>query len=137
MSWAADLSRDELIENAELFSKDEEFLKFGKGYLKNAVYSEDTQLIKSLLKAGVDPNIREVWGDDLLHHLVSEYAQTKSTKGKIIKDILTVLLDYGANPNNVGSNNWRALDYCIYKNEKELVDTLVRFGADPELREYI
>lgn len=83
------------------------------------------------------PNIRELWADDLLLYLGHGYKVTKSAKGDIIYRVLELLLSYGANPNNVGSNNWRAIDGFIERKDKELIDLFIRYGADPLQREFI
>jgi ankyrin repeat protein len=105
-------------------------------YLSQAVHRKDLDLVRTLLAEGVGPDVSEAWGDSLLHYLVHEYQVTRSTQGPVVLEILRLLLAYGANPNQVGANNWRAIDMSIDRGLTEVTEIFTRHGADPTQREF-
>lgn len=137
MSWAGALTRDDLLENLDTYRDEPEFVALRNAYLQNAVHTKDVRLVTALLDAGAGPDICEPWGDSLLHYLVHEFQVLRSTQGKTIVTILELLITKGANPEQVGANNWRALDIAIDRELHELVSLFVRHGANPAQREFI
>jgi len=137
MTWAQNLTRDELIGHLAVCRDDPEFIQTRDAYLKSAVLSKDVQLVDLLLKAGANPNHAESWGDTLLHYLVHEYEVTRTTQGAVVLQLADLLLSHGADPELVGGGNWRAIDLCIEHRLNELVSLFVRYGADPKQRAYV
>ena len=137
MNWASKLTREELLADIEVFASHTDFAMHRDRYLRNAVHDLDLELALRLLEAEADPNACESWGDTLLHHLACEYRACRSTKGSKIIEALDLLLRFGADPNKVGANNWRAVDGCIDRNEAELVSLFIEYGADPKQREFL
>jgi ankyrin repeat protein len=137
MSWARALTRDELFENIEIYRDNPEFVEWRNSYLEHAVHEKDLQLVNLLLEAGAGPDVVSTWSDSLQHYLVEEYLALRSTQGQTVVSILEALLSHGANPEHAGTNNRRAIDLAIDRNVPELRDVFVRFGANPEKREFL
>ena len=137
MNWVTQLTRDELLNDIDAFRDNEEFLRVRDSYMRHAIESLDCELTERLLETGANPMSLELWGDDLLHSLAYEYISARTTKGSDIVRIMEMVLEYGADPNHVGQNNWRAIDICIEHNAHALVDLLVKHGASPRQREFI
>ncbi|MES9834531.1 MAG: hypothetical protein ABW139_20050 [Candidatus Thiodiazotropha sp. DIVDIV] len=130
------LDRETLIERLkelELWPELEEELH---RYLGNAVYSKDFEYIQALLKAGANPNPKDNL-DCYIQHYLHEYQVEKTTKGRLILEIVELLLKYGANPNRVWCNNQRAYDYAKAWHVSPFVELLKKYGADTKEREYI
>jgi ankyrin repeat protein len=137
MNWASQLSRDDLLENVEYYRNDPDFIAFRDNYLDHAVQSKDLRLVRALLDAGAGPDVFEPWGDTLQHYLVHEYCVLHSTQGRVVLEILELLLSRGADPEHVGSNNLRAIDLAMRTYHPELTDLFIRFGANHKPREQI
>jgi hypothetical protein len=105
--------------------------------LVRAVQSKDVERVRALLAAGHGPDVVESWGDSLLHYLVHEYQVTRSSQGPAVLAILESLLKHGASPEQVGANNWRAIDISIEAGLNEVTDIFVRYGASRVQREFI
>ena len=66
--------------------------------LFSAVKAGDVEDVRSLLKAGADPNARDEWRDTPLHE--ATYVQNVSGSGiEAAMEIIRLLLKAGANPN--------------------------------------
>jgi hypothetical protein len=100
------------------------------------VHAKDVERVRALLETGHGPDVVEPWGDSLLHYLVHEFQVTRSTQGPRVLEIIELLLKYGANPEQVGANNWRAVDLSIEAGLKELTEVFVRYGAKDAQREF-
>jgi hypothetical protein len=137
MSWAENLTREELIDHLDVYRDHPEFLHARDAYLKRAVIAKDVELADLLLKAGANPDWAELGGDSLLLYLVHEYEATHTSQGPLVLRLATLLLSYGANPERVESGNWRAIDHCIDHGLEEMVNIFVRYGADPKPRPYV
>jgi len=57
-----------------------------------------------------------------------------STKRSDRLEIISLLLEYGADPNGRGINDWTPLHYAANINDIEAVGLLLEAGADPSLR---
>jgi hypothetical protein len=122
MSWARALTRDDLLENIEVYRNESEFVTWRDTYLEHAVQSKDLTLVKALLDADAGPDIIKPWGDSLQHYLVHEYQVSRSTQGDTILAILELLLVKGANPEQVGS--WRSIE--IFRNWSHSLSDMAR-----------
>ena len=111
-------------------------LKARDADLTQAVHRKDLDLVRTLLAEGAGPDVSEACGDSLLHHLVHEYQVTRSTQGPVVLEILRLLLVHGANPNQVGANNWRAIDMSMDRGLTEVTEVFTSHGADPAKREF-
>ena len=130
------LSREELLQQLEELEFRPELAVDLNIYLKNYLYGKDLQLITTLLRSGANSN-PESNLDCWLHHFLHEYMSNKTLHGDLILTIVESLLQHGANPNRVWSNNLRAYDYAIAYGVKPFYSLLEKYGANTELREPI
>jgi hypothetical protein len=130
------LSREELLKQIGELEFRPDLAADSEFYLQNYLYSKDLQLITVLLQSGANPN-PESDLDCWLHYFLHEYISNKTLHGELILAIVEVLLKHGANPNRVWCNNQRAYDYAIAYGSEPYFWLLERYGANPELREYI
>jgi Ankyrin repeats (many copies) len=137
MNWAHRLTREELLTHGDAFRDAPEFAALSASYLRDAVEQRDLALAEALLKAGANPNVPESWGDSLLDYLVYEYRVEHTANGTTFLKMAELLLAHGADPNAVGSCNWRAIDRAIEHGSTEFVELFVRYGAAPEQREFV
>ena len=129
-------TRNEVIEMLELGAKIQGSEHDLKSHLQIAIRELDLEFVDALLGYGIDPNPDEAL-DDPLHFLYHEYLAVKSTKGEAILSLFAKLLAHGVDPNRPWANNWRAYDYAKREGVGEIVGLLERYGADPQIREYI
>jgi ankyrin repeat protein len=137
MSWARQFSRDELLEHSAEFREDPAFIDVRDSYLARAVENLEIELAEALLKAGANPDGADLVGESLLDGLFFEYLNARSTHGEAVLRLTRLLLTYGANPDRIGSCNWRPIDRCIEYGLHEVVELFIEFGADPSQREFI
>ena len=136
MNWAAELSREEIVHHIDLFRDNPAFTSVRDELLRRAVHAKDLEVVEVLLKAGAGPDYVETWGESLLHHLEHEYEVTRSSQSPTVLRLVELLLSYGANPNQVGSGNWRAMDLGIEHGSTEFCRLLLQYGADPRQRRH-
>jgi ankyrin repeat protein len=103
--------------------------------LTYAIYWSPLRFIEELLAIGADPN-----GDDhdgfppLIAALCKTHPQPGSRARDDVVEVLTRLLDAGADPNQRGLNDWTALQFAVHETNVEAVRLLLARGADPALR---
>lgn len=87
-----------------------------------AVLGDELATLKSLLKAGTDPNVPLPNGDTLLLQAVRNSSLP----------IVDSLIQGGANVNAVGPGGWTPLKAAIYDGRTDVAKRLLSSGADPE-----
>ena len=137
MSWVDNLSREELLDQIEVLRDHRDFIESRNYLLQRALGNDDLLLVEALLRAGAGPDWVDDSGETLLHDLMHAYRLMGSSKGPLILSLAELLLRHGADPNLVGSCNWRALDHCIEDGLTDMTNLLIRFGGDPVQREFI
>ena len=137
MDWASALTREDILGNIEHYRHEPEFTAWRDSYLAKAVGDLDIEFVEALLAAGAGPDVFESWRDSLQHSLAHQYCANRTAKGAAILKVLDAIFAHGADPNYVGMNNWRAVDYAIEWRMPILVDAFLKHGADPQQREFI
>jgi len=137
MNWAKALTRDEVFENIAQYRDEPEFLVWRDSYLEQAVANLDVEFVDLMLKSGAGPDVFASYGDSLQHSLAHMYLANRLAKGELILKVLDLVLSHGADPNHVGCNDWRAVDYAIEWKLPLLVDAFVKHGANPQQREFV
>ena len=105
--------------------------------LEYAIYHSPLPLIRALVESGADLN-----PPDSMHAgfppLLATLSTLQTVKGSKARpdalEILQLLLDAGADPNQRGLNDWTALHYAVAQRSAEAVHLLLDAGADPSLR---
>lgn len=126
-----------LLQDVTSFRSNAEFISSREHYLRDAVDELDLELIEALLKARANPNLVDCQGADLLQRLCRNYATGQTSDETRLFKAIELLLKYGADPNRIGPDKRRAVDRCIEKNVENLINLLVKYGADEKLRDYI
>ena len=100
-----------------------------------AVYHSPLPFIGELLALGADPDRDDGDGfPPLIAALCCLRAQPGSTARTDVLDVLSVLLDHGANPDIRGINDWTPLHMAVSQGSAAAVRLLLARGADPALR---
>ena len=103
--------------------------------LTYAIYWSPLRFIEELLATGADPNGHD---NDGFPPLIAALCKTHPHAGTRARDdvveVLTRLLDAGADPNQRGLNDWTALHFAVHETNVEAVRLLLARGADRELR---
>jgi hypothetical protein len=86
-----------------------------------AVLGDELSTLKSLLKAGTDPNVPLPNGDTLLLQAVRNSSLP----------IVDSLIQAGANVNTIGPHGWTPLKAAIYDGRTDVAKRLLSSGADP------
>ncbi|MGM7685243.1 M48 family metallopeptidase [Cytobacillus sp. Hm23] len=91
-------------------------------------FAEDDLMLKDLLKAGILPDEKESSGLTSLHVAIdSVYAPVEK---------VALLLNYGANPNEIDQDGLTPLMYSVYNDSDEnikMVELLLQAGADVQI----
>jgi len=93
--------------------------------LIDAVNDNDIDLVRELLDAGVDANIRDGNGWTALMEASSFEGNT---------EIVRLLLENGADPDIQSHNGWTVLRHAAQQGSMDIVRLLLDRGADPNLR---
>jgi hypothetical protein len=90
-----------------------------------------SQIMRLLLEAGANPNMRCMNGN----HPLSEVIDSSSRFGVNGADELECLLRHGADPNHSGlaGAGMTVLAHAVFRNRIDLIPLLLKFGADPAL----
>lgn len=107
---------------------------YGKSLLHWAVWNNKSNMVKFLLKQGADINLRDYWSSESPIIKACSYPD-------IDADIVRILLDNGANPNDVANENDIVLEGRIRSYDTPLIEAakddlvktkmLIEAGADP------
>ncbi|MBT8250004.1 MAG: ankyrin repeat domain-containing protein [Acidimicrobiia bacterium] len=95
--------------------------------LEYAIYHSPMAFIQTLIDFGADPN----YGD---HAGFPSLIAALSTDRKDVGEILVLLLDAGADIQQVGVNGFTPLHYAAAYQTPDLVQLLLDRGADPDAR---
>ena len=103
--------------------------------LTYAIYWSPLRFIEELLALGADPNGHDHDGfPPLLAALCKTHPQPGSLTRTDVVEVMSRLLDAGADPNQRGLNDWTALHMAVHETNVEGVRLLLARGADRELR---
>jgi len=101
-------------------------LAVGGHPLEYAIYWSPLAFIKELIGLGADPNYCDHAGfPSLIAALSSDRPERH--------DIMTLLLENGANVGQRGLNDWTPLHYAVVGRDIEAIELLLAYGADPTL----
>jgi ankyrin repeat protein len=126
------LMLDEVLDQIDFLKFDPEFMEKLDFYLVRAVDALNVKLVRALLELGASPNALGYFSiESLLHYLAHEYGSSRTSKGEDIIKVMEELLKAGADPNISGANNLTPLQVCRSVKALELIDLLIKYGADP------
>ena len=109
-----------------------------------AIAYGQTKIVRTLLEAGANPNLvieaMKNWPNSPLKEAyVVKHLYTNSLDGRVYRpriNCLKLLLEYGANPNQL-LNGWSigrlASSGPTRPENKEFLELLIKYGADPSL----
>lgn len=97
---------------------------FGWSLLHTAAAGNFVELTKFLISAGVDLNIRDVYGNTPLH-LAAKFIESV--------DVLCVLLEAGADIEARDYLGWTPLYEAAYHGHLSQIDFLLKYGANPNV----
>lgn len=103
--------------------------------LEYAIYHSPLSLIRTLLEIGADPNPQDHSG---FPPLIAALTCSRSVPGaparSDVAEIVTLLLAFGADPDQRGVNDYTALHMAVSERNLHAVELLLKAGADPLLR---
>ncbi|NGP77425.1 ankyrin repeat domain-containing protein [Balneolaceae bacterium YR4-1] len=100
----------------------------GVGHLlEYALYHSSLSFIKKLLVAGANPNYE---GNDGFPSIIAALSSERDER----EDMIGLLLQYGADINQRGLNDWTPLHWAAAGNDVRLINYLLDQGADPTIR---
>ena len=103
--------------------------------LTYAIYWSPLRFIEELLAIGADPNAHDNDGfPPLIAALCKTHPHPGSPARPDVVDVMSRLLDAGADPNQRGLNDWTALHMAVNETNVEAVRLLLARGADRDLR---
>lgn len=103
--------------------------------LTYAIYHSPVSFIRSLLEIGADPNPEDHAGfPPLIAALSSGQAGAGASPRSDVIQILELLLEFGADPNQRGINDYTALHMAVAVRNLDAIRCLSRAGADARLR---
>jgi ankyrin repeat protein len=103
--------------------------------LEYAIYHSPLAFIRTLLELGADPVPREHAGfPPLLAALSCSHPHPGAPGRPDVLAILSLLLAFGADPQQRGLNDWTALHMAVAERNLAAVRVLLEAGADPHLR---
>ena len=102
--------------------------------LEYAIYHSPIAFIRTLLELGADPNLDDHSGfPPLIAALSCHQIAPGHTRRLDVDEILSLLLSFGADPDQRGINDYTALHMAASVNHPEAVRGLLEAGADPML----
>ena len=103
--------------------------------LEYAIYHSPLPFIRTLLEIGAAPNPQDHAGfPPLLAALSCSWPQPGAPGRPDVPDILTLLLAFGADPNQRGINDYTPLHMAVSERNMPAIQLLLKAGADPRLR---
>jgi len=90
----------------------------------NASYRGDLKIIREILAAGVDKDVRDAMGATALHEAVLQPNAT----------VVKLLLDHGFDPNARAKNGSTPLHVAVAANNLDAARLLLQYGADKRIR---
>jgi ankyrin repeat protein len=100
-----------------------------------AIYHSPFSFIRTLLEIGADPNAP---ANDGFPPLIAALSCARDVPGakrrSDVCEILKLLLEFGANPNQRGLNDYTSLHMAVESRDARAVQILIEGGADPEIR---
>lgn len=100
-----------------------------------AIYHSPQPFIRTLLELDADPNIDDHTGfPPLIAALSCTRTQPGSRARADVGEIVAMLLDFGADPNQRGINDYTPLHMAVAEGNADAIRVLLARGADPELR---
>ncbi|HEY7817393.1 MAG TPA: ankyrin repeat domain-containing protein, partial [Vicinamibacteria bacterium] len=103
--------------------------------LEYAIYHSPLGFIAALLASGANPTPEDHAGFPPLIAALSCVDEHPGAKARPdVIDILALLLQHGADPNQRGLNDYTALHMAVAVRSAGAVEVLLRHGADPRLR---
>ncbi|HEY3068282.1 MAG TPA: ankyrin repeat domain-containing protein [Methylomirabilota bacterium] len=103
--------------------------------LEYAIYHSPLPFIRTLLEIGADPNPDDHAGfPPLIAALSCARARPGAPARSDVSDIITLLLAFGADPNQRGINDYTPLHMAVSERHVPAIDILLAAGADAALR---
>jgi ankyrin repeat protein len=100
-----------------------------------AIYHSPLQFIRTLLEIGADPNAPV---DDGFPPLIAALSCSRDVPGSArrtdVVEIVSLLLSFGADPNQRGINDYTPLHMAVAERNTVALQILLDNGADPTLR---
>jgi ankyrin repeat protein len=103
--------------------------------LEYAIYHSPVAFIRTLLEAGANPNPENHIGfPPLIAALSCSRAQPGAPGRSDVAEIISLLLECHADPNQRGINDYTALHMAVAERNLPAMKLLLEAGADPRLR---
>ena len=99
-------------------------LAVGRIVLEYAIYQSPLPFVRALLELGANPNYGESAGFPSLHAALSTNREDRY-------DIVELLLQFGADVQQRGVNDYTPLHYAAAQNDLRMIQLLLSHGADP------
>ena len=103
--------------------------------LEYAIYHSPLAFIRTLLEIGADPNPADHSGfPPLIAALTCSRSRPGSPARPDVPEIVSLLLEFGVDPNQRGINDYTALHMAVGERNADAVKLLLAAGADPQAR---
>ena len=103
--------------------------------LEYAIYHSPIAFIRTLLEIGANPSPEDHIGfPPLMAALSRSRSEPRRPARPDVIEIMTLLLEFGADPNQRGINDYTALHMAVGERNLPAVRLLLEAGADPALR---